>query len=154
MQIACAARPCFVTNSSPHRHQHEDRQLLVANRGEISIRVHARRARTRHPDRRDLLAGGPLLAAPHRRRTKPTWSARARGRSRPTSTSTTSCASRARRGVDAIHPGYGFLSENPEFAEACADAGITVHRPDARGHAHARQQGGGARCWRRRPACR
>ena len=26
--------------------------------------------------------------------------------------------------VDAIHPGYGFLSENPEFAEACIDAGI------------------------------
>lgn len=26
--------------------------------------------------------------------------------------------------VDAIHPGYGFLSENPEFAEACAAAGI------------------------------
>ena len=27
--------------------------------------------------------------------------------------------------VDAIHPGYGFLSENPDFAKACADAGIT-----------------------------
>jgi pyruvate carboxylase len=27
-------------------------------------------------------------------------------------------------GVDAIHPGYGFLSENPDFAEACAAAGI------------------------------
>ena len=28
--------------------------------------------------------------------------------------------------VDAIHPGYGFLSENPEFAEACAVAGIIL----------------------------
>ena len=27
--------------------------------------------------------------------------------------------------VDAIHPGYGFLSENPVFAQACIDAGIT-----------------------------
>jgi len=27
-------------------------------------------------------------------------------------------------GVDAIHPGYGFLSENPNFASACADADI------------------------------
>ncbi len=26
--------------------------------------------------------------------------------------------------VDAIHPGYGFLSENPDFAEACAMTGI------------------------------
>ncbi|MCK8786615.1 pyruvate carboxylase [Roseomonas sp. NAR14] len=35
-------------------------------------------------------------------------------------------------GVDAIHPGYGFLSESPEFAEACAEAGIIFigPRPD------------------------
>jgi len=32
-------------------------------------------------------------------------------------------------GCDAIHPGYGFLSENPEFAEACADKGITFVGP-------------------------
>jgi pyruvate carboxylase len=32
-------------------------------------------------------------------------------------------------GVDAIHPGYGFLSENPEFAESCAAAGITFIGP-------------------------
>ncbi|MBB3976988.1 pyruvate carboxylase [Rhizobium azooxidifex] len=35
-------------------------------------------------------------------------------------------------GADAIHPGYGLLSESPEFAEACAVAGITFigPRPD------------------------
>ena len=32
-------------------------------------------------------------------------------------------------GADAIHPGYGFLSENPDFAEACATAGITFIGP-------------------------
>lgn len=32
-------------------------------------------------------------------------------------------------GVDAIHPGYGFLSENPQFAEACAQAGIIFIGP-------------------------
>ena len=32
-------------------------------------------------------------------------------------------------GVDAIHPGYGFLSENPDFARACAARGITFIGP-------------------------
>ncbi len=34
-----------------------------------------------------------------------------------------------RAGVDAIHPGYGFLSENPDFARACAAAGIEFIGP-------------------------
>ena len=34
-------------------------------------------------------------------------------------------------GVQAIHPGYGFLSENPDFAEACESAGIAFIGPTA-----------------------
>src|SRR5680860_1459592 len=34
-------------------------------------------------------------------------------------------------GADAIYPGYGFLSENPTLAEACANAGITFIGPTA-----------------------
>ena len=35
------------------------------------------------------------------------------------------------KGADAIHPGYGFLSENASFSKACADAGIIFIGPSA-----------------------
>src|SRR3954469_342648 len=40
-------------------------------------------------------------------------------------------AAAVRAGADAVYPGYGFLSENPRLAEACANAGITFIGPTA-----------------------
>lgn len=103
--------------------------LLIANRGEIACRIIATAqargitcvavysdadAAARHVRMADIAVpiGGGAAADSYLRGDKIIKSALATG-------------------ADAIHPGYGFLSENPEFVEAVQDAGLIFVGPSA-----------------------
>ena len=102
-------------------------KVLVANRGEIALRV----MRTCREMRISTIA---VFAEPDRRAPHVYY---ADERSELTGPSPRQAyleieqlveLARA-RGADAVHPGYGFLSENPAFAEACEAAGLTFIGP-------------------------
>ena len=105
------------------------RKVLVANRGEIAVRVirGLRELGIRSvavysdADR----AGLPVRLADEAAHIGPAESARSY-----LDIERILGAARA-HGAEAIHPGYGFLSENPEFAAACEDAGIMFIGPSA-----------------------
>ena len=101
-------------------------KLLIANRGEIAIRVartahdlglacvavyaddDAESLHTRHAEEALALKGTGVQAYLHGERI---------------------VALAREAGCDSVHPGYGFLSENPEFGEACEAAGLTFVGP-------------------------
>ena len=101
------------------------KKLLIANRGEIAIRV-ARTARElgvasaavyTDVDRESL----------HVRRADEAWPLGENPRAYLDAERLVDTAVRA--GCDALHPGYGFLSENADFAELCAARGVTFVGP-------------------------
>src|SRR3954467_4534826 len=104
-------------------------KVLVANRGEIAVRV----TRTLHEMgiRSVAIYSDVDRAALHVRladEAYPVGPAPA-GESYLRIDKVIDVAKRA--GCDAIHPGYGFLSENPDFVDACDRAGITFIGPPA-----------------------
>jgi len=103
-------------------------RLLIANRGEIARRVlHAARALSLEtvavfsdPDR-DAPLVGEADAAVHLPGSTP----------RDTYLNVDALLDAARvSGADAVHPGYGFVSESAPFARACQEAGLVFVGPD------------------------
>src|SRR3546814_406767 len=104
------------------------RKLLVANRGEISIRV--MRAAAELGIRTVAIYAHEDRFALHRFKADESYRV---GRGQKPIAAYLDIPDIIRiaieAGVDAIHPGYGFLSENPAFAEACAEVGIRFIGP-------------------------
>src|ERR1700677_2919408 len=98
------------------------KKLLIANRGEIAIRI----ARTAAEMGLATVAvyAEDDAASLHTRRADEAVALKGVGAAAYLDIEGIVVAAKT-TGCDAVHPGYGFLSENATFARACAAAGLT-----------------------------
>jgi len=114
-----------MNSSTPSERQ---RKLLVANRSEIAIRIF--RAATELGFRTVAIYAQEDRLAIHRFKADEAYVVgEGKGPVGAYLDIPGIIALAKEKGVDMIHPGYGFLSENADFAQACAEVGITFIGP-------------------------
>jgi acetyl/propionyl-CoA carboxylase alpha subunit len=102
------------------------RKLLIANRGEVAIRI-ARTAAERGIAAVTVHSQDDA-ASPHAGRGNASHALPGSGAAAYLDVAQIVAAARS-HGCDSLHPGYGFLSENPALARACEEAGIAFVGP-------------------------
>ena len=102
------------------------KKLLIANRGEIAIRI-ARAAADMGIATVSVFSEDDA-ASLHTRRSDESLALKGVGPSAYLNIAQIVAAAKE-SGCDAVHPGYGFLSENAEFARACIAAGLSFVGP-------------------------
>jgi acetyl/propionyl-CoA carboxylase alpha subunit len=103
-------------------------RLLIANRGEIAVRIARAAAAEGMPSVAIAAADEP--SAPHLAAADEVRLLPGTGPAAYLDVAAVVAAARA-ADCDLLHPGYGFLSENPALATACTEAGITFVGPPA-----------------------
>ena len=102
------------------------KKLLIANRGEIAIRI-AQAAAELGIATVGIFSEDDATSL-HVRRVDEAIPLKGKGAAAYLDIAGVIAAAK-KAGCDSVHPGYGFLSENADFAEACADARITFVGP-------------------------